>query len=191
MTTQALWYASRATGLVSLLLFTATVVLGALNGRRASAPGLPRFALAALHRNLSLLAVAFLGIHIVTAIADPYAGIGWLDAVVPFGSRYKPVWLGFGAVALDLLIAVVVTSLLRPRINARWWKLVHWSAYALWPLAVIHGLGTGGVDSRTGWVVAVTLGCVVAVIVAVGWRLSAEHQDTRARAAVDPARWGR
>jgi len=176
-----LWYSSRATGLVSLLLLTTTVVLGALNGGRFSSAGWPRFAVAAVHRNLSLISVAFLAVHVTTAVVDPYAKIGWGDVVVPFGSVYQPLWLGLGAVAGDLFIALIVTSLLRSRIGARVWRAVHWTGYACWPVAVVHGLGIGGADRGSGWVLALDVFCVTAVLVAVGWRVFAVHPDTRVR----------
>jgi predicted ferric reductase len=175
------WYASRATGLASLLLLTAAVVLGALNGARVASARWPRFAVAGLHRNLSLLTVVFLAVHVMTAVVDPYAGIGWLAVVLPFVGSYHPFWLGLGALAFDLLVALVVSSLLRPRIDVRVWRVVHWAAYVCWPVAVAHGLGIGGVDSRTGWVLAVTGACVLAVVAAVAWRVSVRHPDTDAR----------
>lgn len=187
--TQALWYASRGTGLVSLLLLTAAVVLGALNTARFSRSRWPRFAVAAVHRNLSLIALAFLAVHVATAVIDPYAGIGWLDAVLPYGSVYQPLWTGLGAVAGDLLLALVATSLLRSRLSVRVWRAVHWFAYACWPVAVIHGLGIGGADTRLGWVLLFNAGCVLAVAAAVGWRLRASHPDTLARAAGTPEPW--
>jgi sulfoxide reductase heme-binding subunit YedZ len=178
----ALWYSSRATGLVSLLLLTATVVLGALNTGRLSLPGWPRFVVAAVHRNLSLITVAFLAVHVTTAVIDPYAGIGWLDALVPFGSVYRPLWLGLGAVAGDLLLAVLATSLLRQRIGVRRWRLVHWASYACWPVAVLHGLGTATTtDRHTTWIIAFDLFCVAAVTAATAWRVISVHPDTKAR----------
>jgi DMSO/TMAO reductase YedYZ heme-binding membrane subunit len=177
----ALWYTSRATGIVSLLLLTSTVVLGALNGARVSSSAWPRFAVAAVHRNLSLIAVLFIAVHVATAVVDPYAGIGWLDVIVPFGSIYQPFWLGFGAVAGDLVIAIIVTSLLRHRIGVRVWRAVHWASYACWPIAVVHGLGTGGADSHSPVVLALDLTCVLAVTGAVAWRVRTAHPDTRAR----------
>jgi sulfoxide reductase heme-binding subunit YedZ len=185
---QALWFASRGTGLVSLLLLSATVVLGAGHSGRVSGPGWPRFALHAVHRNLSLLTVAFLGVHIASAIVDPYAGISWLDAVAPFVSAYHPFWLGLGAIALDLMLAVTVTSLLRTRIGLRAWRVVHLSTYALWPVALAHGLGIGGIDSTLGWVQAIDAGCVVAVGAAVVRRLRVRDPDREARRAAQPAR---
>lgn len=177
----ALWYSSRATGLVSLLLLTGTVVLGALNTGRLSAPGWPRFVVSAVHRNVSLVTLVFVVVHMATAVIDPYAGIGWLDAVVPFGSVYRPFWLGLGTVAGDLLLAILATSLLRQRLGVRLWRLVHWASYACWPVALVHGLGTGTNDRHTTWVIAIDVFCVLAVTGAVAWRVFSEHPDTKAR----------
>lgn len=157
-----LWYAARATGLVALLLLTATMVWGMLTSSRSGPAGWPRFTATLLHRNLSLLTLAFLAVHVGSSVIDRYAGIGWLDALVPFGSVYKPLWLGLGAIAFDLLLALMVTSLLRPRINVRLWRAVHWAAYACWPVALVHAVVIG-TDSRGGWPLIVTGGCFVAV----------------------------
>ncbi|MGH3796967.1 MAG: ferric reductase-like transmembrane domain-containing protein [Pseudonocardiaceae bacterium] len=185
--TVALWYASRATGLVSLLLLTGTLLLGVCEVQRLATASWPRFVVALLHRNLALLTMAFLAIHVTTAIVDPYAGIGWLDAVVPFGSGYHPFWLGLGAVALDLLLALLATSLLRPRISYRTWRAVHWAGYACWPVAVAHGLGIGGADSRLGWVLTLTISCILVVAAALAWRIAVAAPEPAATPAA-PAR---
>jgi methionine sulfoxide reductase heme-binding subunit len=185
----ALWYASRATGLVSLLLLTTAMVLGLLAAGRYRGGGLPRFAVASLHRNVSLLAVAFLAVHVATAVIDPYAGIGWLDAVLPFVSSYQPFWLGLGAVAADLVVALVMTSLLRQRIRLGVWRAVHLTAYACWPVAVVHGLGISGADSRRLWVLAIDLLCVAAVLGAGAWRWTRVHPDTVARTVGRSTGW--
>ncbi|MGZ4518523.1 MAG: ferric reductase-like transmembrane domain-containing protein [Mycobacteriaceae bacterium] len=179
--TIALWYSSRATGLASLLLLTAVMVMGAANSARLASTNWPRFTIAALHRNLSLLTVAFLAVHIATAVIDPYAGIGWISVVVPFSSHYSPIWLGLGAVAFDVLLASIITSLCRPWINPRLWRVIHWAAYLCWPVAVAHGLGIGGADTRRGWVLALNGACILVVLAAVGWRANVQHQDTEAR----------
>lgn len=168
---RALWYLTRGSGLVALVLLTVVVVLGVLASVRWSRPTWPRFLTADLHRNVSLLVVVFVGIHVLTAVADSFAPIRWIDAVVPFGGRYRPVWVGLGAVAFDLLAALVVTSLLRLRLGHRRWRAVHWLAYACWPVAVLHGLGTGS-DVRVGWTEALTWACVLAVFGAVWWRIA-------------------
>jgi predicted ferric reductase len=169
--TTALWYASRATGVVTMLLLTAVVLLGILVNRQGRLPGLPGFAVTGLHRNVSLLAVVFLAIHVLTAIADPYVTIGLAAAVLPFASAYKPLWLGLGAISLDLIAALILTSLARARMSRRAWRGIHWLAYAAWPLAVVHSLGSSS-DARGGLVLGVLAGCVLATLAALAWRLS-------------------
>jgi predicted ferric reductase len=181
----ALWYASRATGVVSLLLLTAVVALGAIHRARAAAPRWPRFAVANVHRNLSLLAVLFLTVHVGTAVIDPYAGIGWVSVVVPFVGSYHPFWLGLGAIALDLVLALIASSLLRDRLGLRAWRAVHLSAYACWPVALVHGFGIGGADSRLSWLRLLDLICIATVAGAVGLRLYVRHPDAQARAVVE------
>jgi predicted ferric reductase len=166
----ALWYASRAAGMLALLLLTAGMVLGALTAGRASSQAWPRFAVAALHRNLTLLTVVFVAVHVATAVLDDYVVLRWRDVLLPFVSAYQPFWVGLGAAAFELLVALLVTSLLRTRIRPRAWRAVHWAAYACWPVAVLHGFGIGGGDTRSGWGVAVVVGCVAAVGGAVVWR---------------------
>ena len=181
--TTALWYASRATGVVALVLLTAVLVLGMLVNRQGRLPGLPRFAVTGLHRNISLLSVAFLAIHVLTAIADPYVTIGLAAVVIPFTAGYKPLWLGLGALSLDLAAALIVTSLARARMGRRAWRAIHWAAYAAWPLAVAHSLGSSA-DMRSGVLLGVLTGCVLAVCGALAWRLSRAAADIpRARRA--------
>lgn len=185
---QSLWFASRATGLVAVTLLTLTLVLGILGAGRYTGDRWPRFTLAALHRNVSLMMVLFLVVHVSTAIVDPYAGIGWLDAVLPFTSVYHPVWLGLGSVALDLMVAVLLTSALRLRLSHRVWRAVHWAGYACWPIGLVHGWGIGGRDSRQYWVLSLEVTCAVAVAVAVAWRLrNARTPDAEQRRAVAEA----
>jgi methionine sulfoxide reductase heme-binding subunit len=177
----ALWYASRATGIVCLVLLTAVLVLGIMVNRQGRLPGLPRFAVTGLHRNLSLLAVGFLAVHVVTAIADPFVTIGLAAVVVPLASPYRSLWIGLGAVSLDLMLALIVTSLARARISRRLWRGVHWLAYASWPAALAHSIGSSS-DLQRGPLLALASGCTLAVAGAVGWRAAgAARAAPRAR----------
>lgn len=164
-----LWYLTRGTGVVALLLLTAGLVLGVAGSTRWRRERWPRFLVAGLHRNLTLLAILFVAVHVVTTVVDRFAPIGFLDAVVPFRSPYRPVWLGLGTVAFDLLLALVATSLLRARIGVAAWRWVHWLAYASWPVALLHTLGTGS-DARAGWLQLLSAVCAGAVALAVLWR---------------------
>jgi len=164
-----LWYATRATGLVTLLLLTGSVMLGVLTAGRFSSDRWPRFLTVGLHRNLSLLAVAFLALHVGTTVVDTYTSIPLIAAFIPFSSSYKTIWLSLGAVACDLLLALVITSLVRNRLGHRTWRAIHWISYACWPVALAHGLGIG-TDRSTIWVFAMTVLCVSTVAAAATWR---------------------
>ncbi len=181
----ALWYLTRGTGVVTLLLLTASVVLGVLQVLRWAPLGSPRFTVVALHRAISLLVVALLAVHVLTAVLDSFAPIRLVDALLPFAGSYRPLWLGLGALGLDLVVALTVTSLLRRRLGLRAWRAVHWLAYAAWPVALVHGWGAG-TDARTAWMLAITLGCAAAVLGAVAWRLldGWPHQPGRRQIAL-------
>ena len=167
-----LWYATRATGLVTLLLLTVSVLLGILTAGRFATAHWPRFLSQGLHRNISLLVLVFLALHVGTTVIDTYTAIPLTAAFIPFSSSYKTAWLGLGAVALDLFLALVATSLLRTRIGHRSWRQVHWLAYACWPVAVAHGLGIG-TDRDVTWVFVLTVACALAVLAVAAWRLVA------------------
>ena len=183
--TSPLWFATRATGLIALVLLTVTVVLGIVTSVRFASPAWPRFVTVSLHRNLSLLTITFTGLHVITTITDPFASISVVSVLIPFTSSYRRIWLGFGAVAFDLLLAVLVTSLLRTRIRPRVWRAVHWASYACWPVALVHGLGTG-TDGAARWVLVITAACALAVVSAGVWRLAVgwpAHAGLRVTAA--------
>ena len=170
VTDQVLWFATRGAGTVSLLMLTGVVALGVLSVYRWQASSWPRFLTAGLHRNLSLLALVFLSIHIVTAIVDPFTALGLAAAVIPFASSYRPLWVGLGVIAVDLLVALIVTSLVRGRLGQRAWRAVHWLAYACWPLALAHGIGSGS-DASAPWMLGLDALCVGTVGIAVLVRL--------------------
>jgi sulfoxide reductase heme-binding subunit YedZ len=186
MSDQLLWYTTRGAGAVSLILLSAVVVLGLLARLRVERRGWPRFLSAAVHGDLALMTLVFLLLHIVTAIVDPFTHLGLVAAVVPFGSYYRTFWLGLGTIAVELLIAIVATSLLRRHLGARTWRAIHWLAYASWPVAVLHGIGTG-TDATAVWMLGIDVVCVAAVLVALGWRLAAAPPDPLASERRDAA----
>jgi sulfoxide reductase heme-binding subunit YedZ len=167
----AYWYLTRGTGVVALLLLTVGLVLGVMGPTAFRTSRLPRFAVSGLHRNVTLLALAFVVVHVLTTILDGYTPIGVRDVFLPFVASYRPFWLGLGAVAFDLLLALIVTSLLRNRLGLRAWRAVHWLAYASWPVALLHSLGTGS-DARSAWLVLLASACTIAVVAAVLWRVA-------------------
>lgn len=190
MNDQLLWYTTRAAGAVSMILVTGVVVLGIMSTLRARPGGLPRFFTPGLHRNVALMTLVFLALHIVTAIVDPFTNLGWSAAVIPFSSYYRTFWLGLGTIAFELLVAIAVTSLVRGAIGHRTWRAIHWLTYAAWPVAIVHGLGTG-TDAWSPWLFAITCACAAAAGFAVVYRLMSGSSDPLAaqrssfRAGVD------
>jgi sulfoxide reductase heme-binding subunit YedZ len=166
-----LWYAARATGVVALLLLTITVALGVAGVSRLSSPRWPRVVTAGLHKNISLLVVAFVVVHVLASVLDTFVSISPAALIVPFVSSYRPFWLSLGTIAFDLILALVVTSLLRARIPYRAWRAVHWLAYASWPIALWHGLGTG-TDAKLSWLLLLDAACILLVAGALLWRLT-------------------
>jgi predicted ferric reductase len=177
----ATWMLTRASGAVSLLLLTAVFALGIADVARWRSRAWPRFAVDALHRNLALMALAFLALHVLTTVLDRFVHIGLLAAVVPFSNSYRGgFWLGLGAVAFDLFLALIATSLLRRRIGVRAWRAVHWAAYACWPVALLHAVGTG-TDASQPWMLGLALGCTAVIGAAVIARLT--HGESGGRAS--------
>ena len=177
MNAKALWYLTRGSGIVSLILLTVAVVIGILTVSRVTSRKWPRFAVESLHKNLSLLSTVFVVVHIASSVLDGYVSIRWLDAIVPFGAAYKPMWLGLGALSLDVFLAIAITSLLRAKLGYRAWRSVHWLAYGCWGLALIHGLGIGS-DRNQPWMIAINVAAIASVSAATLWRLSLARRRT-------------
>jgi sulfoxide reductase heme-binding subunit YedZ len=168
----AYWYLTRSTGAVAMVLLTLTVAFGVVDVQRYATARWPRFVIDGLHRNVALLTMVFLALHILTSVLDSFAPIGLLDAVIPFVGSYRPFWLGLGAVSFDLLVAVTITSLMRRRVGHRTWRAVHWLSDASWPVALLHGFGTGS-DVKDAWLMGLSLICLAVVVLAVIVRVTA------------------
>ena len=182
MSSTSFWYATRASGLMALILLTLTMVLGLATTTRARARNWPGFAQQEIHRRVSMIAVVFLGIHVLTSVLDTYVNINWAAIVIPFTSSYGRFWIGIGAIALDLMIAVFITSLLRTRMRPGTWRALHWLAYLSWPVALAHTFGMG-TDAGEHWVVALGVVCVVAVAAALAWRVRTANRQSSVRSA--------
>jgi predicted ferric reductase len=174
----SVWYLMRATGVVSLVLLTAVMVLGIGTVQRWRPPNAPAFVTAGMHRSISLLSVVFVGVHVVTAVVDPYATVSAIATVVPFVGSSQPLWIGLGAVSLDLVLALIASSLLRRRLGARAWRAVHWTAYLCWPVAAVHSLGIG-TDVGTTWLRIIVAVCAGSLALAVATRVASGRPGKR------------
>jgi sulfoxide reductase heme-binding subunit YedZ len=174
--TRALWDLSRGTGAVALVMLSLSLCLGVLARSGRTVLGLGRFGVAELHRTAALTGTTLVGVHVVTLLFDPYAQLRLVDIVVPFTGAYRPAWLGLGTLAVDLLFVVVLVSLLRDRLGPRVFHAVHWATYALWPIAVLHGIGAG-TDSGTWWFRVLAGACALAFGSSAMWRLSEGYAE--------------
>jgi DMSO/TMAO reductase YedYZ heme-binding membrane subunit len=168
-----LWFVSRALGAVALLLLSLVIVLGILHNTsvvKNAELGLPRFVLVALHRNLSLLTVVFVALHVITVIVTDYVHLRVVDVVVPGLALFNPIAAALGTVATDLLLAIIVTSVLRQRISRRVWFWVHWSSYLCWPVAVVHAVLNVIPRGTTWWTLSIPLLSMIGILVALVYR---------------------
>ncbi len=176
MIDQALWALGRGTGITALAFMTVALFLGIATRSGRPLVMLPRFAVADVHRFASLAGTLLVVLHMALLFFDPYAQLRLVDFIVPFLGTYRPVWLGLGTLAFDLLAVVIVTSLLRHRLGVRAFRAAHWATYSLWPVAMAHALGNG-TDAGHGWFLLFAGCCAVTVCGALVWRLHANYTE--------------
>ena len=146
----AWWLASRASGILALVLVTISVGLGlTMAGRWARKPGLPRV-LTAIHEQTAVTALAAIAVHGVTLLGDPWLNPGPTGIAVPFTMAYRPLWTGLGIVAGYLGALLGLSFYIRRRIGPRLWRQAHRLTVVVYALAVAHTLGAG-TDASTPW----------------------------------------
>lgn len=182
-----LWYLSRATGVVSMLLLTVVVVLGLFTSSGRGRNAATNATVMVMHRLLALGMSVFLVAHIVTAVVDSYVDMNWWSTVLPFTSGYETLWVGFGTIAFDLLLAIIVTSVLRHRLPERLWRTVHYFTYAMAPIALTHGLNMGTDNAPV--LTYLTAGCGLVLAGAAALRVGVASVDTRRRHAIATQEW--
>ena len=176
MTSEALWALGRGNGVVALAFMTISVALGIATRSGRPLVVLPRFAVADVHRFVALAATLLVALHMGLLFMDPYAKLRLIDFVVPFLGHHRPLWQGLGTVAFDLLIVIIVSSLLRQRLGLKAFRLIHWSTYALWPIAMAHAIGNG-TDAFRIWFLSFAGVCGLIVVASVVWRMRANFTE--------------
>ena len=185
LTTPYLWFSTRATGIVAMFLFTAVVALGTLVANRVGGTFIGRFEVNEVHRSLSMVAMVFLFIHVVTTVLDSFVATGLISTVIPFTSSYKRVPVALGAVAFDLILAVWLSSLLKLRIKNQSWRFIHWLSWLAFVISLIHAYMTG-TDTHHGVGVLLVVGCAGVVALAALWRFVGRPTRAAGRTALSP-----
>lgn len=186
MSPQLAWYVARAAGLVAWALTAAAVIWGLLLSTRITGRRPAPAWLADLHRYLGGLAVTFTTVHVCALLADTWVQFDAVDVLIPFASQWRPDAVAWGVVALYLLAAVEVTSLLRRRLPTRWWRVIHLSSFALFVAGTVHLLAAG-TDAANPWLRALVVATVTTVVYLTAVRLL-EPRRRRARSAHPPRR---
>ncbi len=190
LTSPYLWYSARATGIVSLVLLTVTIVLGTLVATRVGGNAVGRFELNEVHRSISMISIAFIAFHVVVTVIDSFVPIGVLSVVVPFTSRYQRLPVAIGTIALDLMLAVWISSVFKERIKHSSWRFIHWLSWLCFVSAAVHGF-LSGTDAHRMWSELVTVGCITLVAASVVWRISMRPERAAGRTAHSPLSSGR
>jgi methionine sulfoxide reductase heme-binding subunit len=164
------WYVARAGGVLAFALLTVTVLLGVLLAGRKTLPGWPLFAVEDVHRFANLLTWSFIGLHVVALLADTYIGFSVAEVLIPFASHYRPAATAAGVVGLELLAALALTNAYRDRLPYAVWRRAHYLNFAVWLLALMHGVAAG-TDARAVWAGALYAVSAAAVAGAIAWRV--------------------
>ena len=163
------WYVARASGIVAFGLLTLAVVAGLTLSGRARLRYWPRFAVEDVHRFLGLLTGTFVGLHVFTLLIDSYMPFSLTQLLVPGASSYRPLYTAFGVVATELLLALAITNHYRKRLSYGFWRRAHYLNFAVWGLALIHGIAAG-TDRTAAWASLTYIGAAAAVAGMVAWR---------------------
>jgi sulfoxide reductase heme-binding subunit YedZ len=171
------WLLARASGLTAYALLTASVLAGLVLKSRPFASLKPA-AVTDTHRFLALLGLGTIGLHGTTLLLDRTIQLTPAALVVPGASPYRPVAVGIGVLAAEVMLVVYASFALRRRIGSRNWRRLHWATYAIFAAATAHGLAAG-TDTAAPWVFAFYLAAVGSVAGAVTWRTLATPQTAR------------
>lgn len=173
------WEVARAGGIVAWGLATASVVWGlALSTRLAKRRPWPAWLLD-MHRFLGALAVVFTVVHVGAVLLDSYTHFSLAAVLVPFVATWHPTAVAWGIVAFYVLLAVEVTSLLKPRIGRTWWRRTHYLSFALFAFSTVHAV-MAGTDTRSGLVLMALAVVSLPVFALAGIRLGAPPLPARA-----------
>ena len=152
-THQVFWFASRAFGIVAMLLLGVSVAVGlAMSGRLAHRPGLPA-KLKHFHESATLVTLGLIVAHGGLLLFDSYLRPGLAGITLPFALSYRPLFTGVGIIAGWLAAILGLSFYARKRIGVKTWRFMHRFTIVVYLLALVHVIGSG-TDARSPWMMA-------------------------------------
>jgi DMSO/TMAO reductase YedYZ heme-binding membrane subunit len=165
-----IWFVARASGLVAYALLTASVLAGLILKSKPFGRRLRAITAMEIHRTLSFLGLAAIGLHATALVLDKAAHITLSDLFIPGVAAYRPVWTGLGVISAELMVALIVSFPLRKVFGFKTWRKLHWASYGTFALAATHGI-TAGTDTGKSWTDAIYIGSLSLVAAAIAWRV--------------------
>ena len=162
------WIEARASGMLAFALLTLSVIAGLVLKSRPFT-GLRPATVTDTHRFLALLCLGATGIHGVALVLDSTIHIGIAGLLVPGLVSYRPLWVGVGVVAAELMLLVFASFSQRKRIGVKNWRRLHWATYGIFAAMVVHGI-MAGTDTTQPWALGMYLAAIGAVVTATAWR---------------------
>jgi sulfoxide reductase heme-binding subunit YedZ len=176
------WYTARAAGITAYVLLSGVVLVGLTMGAKKTFPSWPRFAVEDVHRFGGLLVGTFVSIHVVAIALDAWLPFSLGSLIVPLTSSYRPLWVGLGIAAAELLLAIAVTNHYRRRLRYTTWRRIHYLNLGVWWAATLHGLGSG-TDRSSLWLLGLYGVAAASVSAGIVWRVTRRAHGVRGRAA--------
>lgn len=150
LTEHGWWLASRASGILALVLITVSVAIGlVMSGKLTRNPGWRRN-LVTVHEQTALGGLIAIAVHGITLLGDPWLNPGLAGVVTPFAMDYRPFWTGLGTIAGLLALVLGLSFYVRKRIGTKHWRKAHRATIVVYLLSVVHTLGAG-TDVSAGW----------------------------------------
>ncbi len=140
---QALWYVTRAAGIIAYLLLWLSTAWGLAVASKIFDPLLPRAFTFDAHEFLSLLAIGFTVLHVVVLLGDRYLPFSVAQVLIPFVAPYRPLWVGIGVIGLYLTLLVTVTFYIRRWISQKAFRAIHLLSFLAYFGVTLHGLFAG------------------------------------------------
>jgi DMSO/TMAO reductase YedYZ heme-binding membrane subunit len=177
LSAESAWNLSRAAAFMAYLLLWWSMLLGlSITNRLARLwPGGPTAG--ELHEQAGLLGLGFTAIHGLALLGDQYISFTLPQLLIPFASSYAPLWVGLGQIGLILMALVTSSFYVRRQIGAKTWRKLHYLSFAVFVLALLHGLFSGS-DSGTLWALALYLISGVSVVGMTIYRIMAPRRPT-------------